>query len=97
MGKIREIIGVPNFDDSKVSVAERTDLYGNKVKRLILEGTAIVCDEPGSQRSFISSCNHCKEVEKLNRTKIRLGRLAAELNHPRVDIEGTRKTIPSSR
>ena len=47
MGKIREIIGVPNFDDSKVSVAERTDLYGNEVKRLVLEGTASVCDEPG--------------------------------------------------
>lgn len=94
MGKVREIIGVPNFDDSKVSVAERTDVFGNKVKRLILEGTAIVCDEPGiNGRSYPRSII-AREVEKLNRTKIRLGRLAAELNHPRVDIEGNPKDYP---
>ena len=94
MGKMREIIGVPNFNDSRVSVAERTDLYGNKVKRLILEGTAIVCDEPGINGRSYPREIIAREVEKLNRTKIRLGRLAAELNHPRVDIEGNPKDYP---
>lgn len=94
MSKMSQIIGHASFDDSKVYAEDRVDLLGNKVKRLIIEGTAIVCDEPGiNGRSYPLEIIR-REVDKLNRTKVCKGRLAAELNHPRLDDEANPKDYP---
>ena len=89
-----ELIGIPNFSDSKVYVGERKDIFGNTVKRLILEGSAIVCDEPGINGRSYPIEIISREVAKLNRTKVSKGRLAGELNHPRIDSEANPKDYP---
>lgn len=94
MANMSQIIGAPNFNDSKVYTEERVDLDGNKVKRLIIEGTAIVCDEPGINGRSYPLRIISREVDKLIKTKVSKGRLAAELNHPRLDEDANPKDYP---
>jgi hypothetical protein len=67
------------------------NLSGQKVKKLKIQGTAIVCDVAGiNGRSYPKNILE-PEVNRLVRKFIKKGRAAAELNHPRLDKEGEGK------
>jgi len=67
------------------------NLEGKKVKRLKLQGTAIVCDVPGiNGRSYPKSILG-PEVNRFVEKMMKRGRAAAELNHPRLDEKGEGK------
>lgn len=90
----QQLVSIPSTADSRVYMDDRLDIAGNKVKRLIIEGTAIVCDEPGINGRAYPREIIAREVDKLNKTKVSKGRLAAELNHPRLDAEANPKDYP---
>jgi hypothetical protein len=76
---------------TSVMYEDAIDLAGKKVKRLKVEGIAIVCDIPGiNGRSY--PLNILKaEVARFNEKFVKTGRAAAELNHPRLTPEGEGK------
>lgn len=90
----KKVYGDSMMEGAVVSEVERTDLGGNKVKRLIIEGTAIVCETAGINGRKYPRRIIAREVERLNRTMVSKGRLAAALNHPRLDEEGMSKDFP---
>ena len=75
-------------------MAERVGLDGKMVKRLIIEGTAIVCGTVGINGREYPREIIAREVDRLNRDFVAYGRLAAELNHPRLDDEGRPRDYP---
>lgn len=84
----------PGSADSKVRIEERVGLDGKPVRRLIIEGYALVCDVAGINGREYPSDIISREVERLNREAVPFGRLAAELNHPRLDPEGNSRDYP---
>lgn len=88
MGAITNNMGIfetPVFESSTSHIGERIGLDGKPVKRLILDGIAIVCGVVGINGREYPYEIIAREVERLNRDFIAYGRLAAELNHPRLD------------
>lgn len=90
----KSLIGSPIFEGSNAYEEERTGLDGKPVKRLIIEGTAIVCDIAGINGREYPTSIMSREVDRLNREFVPYGRLAAELNHPRLDPEGNSRDYP---
>ncbi len=93
--KMTPIIKPTNFVeaiDRPVTVQEmsRIGLDGKPKKRIILRGVCLVCDAVGINGRKYPRPIMMREVEYLRRAKIPFGRLAAELNHPRLD----QKNIP---
>ena len=84
----------PGSTDSKVRIEERVGLDGKPVRRLIIEGYALVCDIAGINGREYPSDIISREIERLNREAVPFGRLAAELNHPRLDPEGNSRDYP---
>ena len=84
----------PMFEASNVRMEDRMGLDGKPVKRLIIEGYALVCDIAGINGREYPSSIISREVERLNREAVPFGRLAAELNHPRLDEEGNSRDYP---
>jgi len=86
-----DMISSPCFDDTKVLLEEGIDITGAKKKFLKIFGTAIVCDVPGiNGRAYPKKILEA-EVARLNKDMIPYGRLAAELNHPRLTPDGDGK------
>lgn len=86
-----EMVSSPCFEGAKVLVEEGIDITGEKKKFLKIFGTAIVCDVPGiNGRAYPKSILQA-EVNRLNKDMIPYGRLAAELNHPRLTPDGDGK------
>jgi hypothetical protein len=76
---------------TSVMYEDAFDLTGKKVKRLKVEGTAIVADIPGiNGRSYPLRILQ-EEVNRFNEKFVSVGRAAAELNHPRLTKEGEGK------
>lgn len=73
--------------DRPVTVQEmaRVGLDGKPNKRIVLDGVGLVCDTVGINGRLYPKSIIQREVDYLNRTKVPFGRLAAELNHPRLD------------
>jgi hypothetical protein len=67
------------------------NLAGEKVKRLKIEGTAIVTDIPGINGRSYPKKILGPEVARFVKKYMAKGRAAAELNHPRLDEEGNGK------
>jgi hypothetical protein len=67
------------------------DISGKKVKRLKVEGIAIVCDVPGINGRSYPLDILAPEVDRFNEKFVKTGRAAAELNHPRLNGEGEGK------
>lgn len=88
------IFETPVFEGSSSYMAERVGLDGKMVKRLIIEGTAIVCGTVGINGREYPREIIAREVDRLNRDFVAYGRLAAELNHPRLDDEGRPRDYP---
>lgn len=88
------IFETPVFEGSSSYMAERVGLDGKMVKRLIIEGTAIVCGTVGINGREYPRAIIEREVDRLNRDFVAYGRLAAELNHPRLDEEGRPRDYP---
>ncbi len=88
------IFETPVFEGSSSYMAERVGLDGKMVKRLIIEGTAIVCGTVGINGREYPRAIIEREVDRLNRDFVAYGRLAAELNHPRLDDEGRPRDYP---
>lgn len=84
----------PGSAQSSVRIEERVGLDGKPVKRLIIEGYAIVCDISGINGREYPRSIIAREVDRLNREAVPFGRLAAELNHPRLDPEGNSRDYP---
>ena len=85
---------LPGSTGSNVRIEERVGLDGKPVKRLIIEGYALVCDVSGINGREYPSDIISREVARLNREAVPYGRLAAELNHPRLDPEGNSRDYP---
>lgn len=97
MGAITNNMGIfetPVFEGSTSHIGERIGLDGKPVKRLIIEGTAIVCGVVGINGRDYPREIIAREVDRLNRDYVAYGRLAAELNHPRLDEEGKSRDYP---
>ena len=84
----------PGMAHSSVRIEERIGLDGKPVKRLIIEGYAIVCDISGINGREYPRAIIAREVDRLNREAVPYGRLAAELNHPRLDPDGNSRDYP---
>lgn len=84
----------PGMAHSSVRIEERLGLDGKPVKRLIIEGYAIVCDISGINGREYPRAIIAREVDRLNREAVPYGRLAAELNHPRLDPDGNSRDYP---
>ena len=84
----------PVYEGSAVREETRLGLDGKPVKRLIIEGYAIVCGVAGINGREYPKPIIEREVNRLNRELVPYGRLAAELNHPRLDEEGNAKDYP---
>lgn len=84
----------PASGESSVRIEERVGLDGKPVRRLIIEGYAIVCDVSGINGREYPRTIIAREVDRLNREAVPYGRLAAELNHPRLDPEGNSRDYP---
>jgi len=83
-----------NIMEASTRVVERTDIFGAKAKRLIIEGVGIQCDVPGiNNRSYPKAIIE-REINRLNKDMVAYGRLAGELNHPRLDAQGDAKDYP---
>ncbi|MCQ2123338.1 MAG: hypothetical protein MJZ25_04055 [Fibrobacter sp.] len=95
MAKVqRQICGDAIMEGSNAREEERVGLDGRKTRRLIIEGVAIECDIPGiNGRSYPKRIIE-REVKRLVAEAVPYGRLAAELNHPRLDDEGSAKDYP---
>lgn len=74
----------------QIQETERLGLDGRPHRRLIIEGKCLVCDTLGINGRKYPKPIMAREVERLRRTKLPAGRLAAELNHPRLN----QKNIP---
>ena len=85
---------LPGSNGSSVKIEERVGLDGKPVKRLIIEGYALVCDVSGINGREYPSEIIAREVARLNREAVPYGRLAAELNHPRLDQDGNSRDYP---
>jgi len=86
-----DMISSPCFEDARVILEDGVDITGKKTKFLKIFGTAIVCDIPGiNGRSYPKRILEA-EVARLNKDMIPYGRLAAELNHPRLTADGEGK------
>lgn len=80
--------------EASTKVVERTDIFGDRKKRLIIEGVGIQCNVPGiNNRSYPKAIIE-REMNRLNRDMVAYGRLAGELNHPRLDSQGEAKDYP---
>jgi hypothetical protein len=91
MGILTNDMGIfetPVFEGSTSHIAQRIGLDGKPVQRLIIEGTAIVCGVVGINGRDYPLPIISREVDRLNRDYVAFGRLAAELNHPRLDEKG---------
>lgn len=66
----------------------------NKPKRLKLEGTAIVCDEPGINGRTYTTRLMSREANKYTNNYIKYANSLGELNHPPVDEEGNARLLP---
>lgn len=84
----------PGVAQSKIRYEDRIGLDGKPVKRLIIEGYALVCDIAGINGREYPRDIIAREIERLNRESVPYGRLAAELNHPRLDPEGNSRDYP---
>jgi len=84
----------PMLEASSVRMEDRMGLDGKPVKRLIIEGYALVCDIAGINGREYPSSIISREIDRLNREAVPFGRLAAELNHPRLDEEGNSRDYP---
>lgn len=84
----------PGLANTSVRLEKRRGLDGNPVERLIIEGYALVCDIPGINGREYPLDIITREVERLQREAVPFGRLAAELNHPRLDPEGNCRDYP---
>jgi len=84
----------PGVAQSKIRYEDRIGLDGKPVKRLIIEGYALVCDISGINGREYPRDIIAREVERLNREAVPYGRLAAELNHPRLDPDGNSRDYP---
>lgn len=89
-----QIYGDAIFEGSSAAMVDRKDVFGNSVKRLIIEGTAIQCDIPGINNRAYPKRIIEREMNRLNRDMVRMGRLAASMNHPRLDATGNAKDYP---
>jgi len=89
-----ELYGDAIFEGSKANVIDRKDIFGAPVKRLIIEGIAIQCDIPGINNRAYPKRIIEREATRLKNDFIRYGRLAASMNHPRLDSEGGAKDYP---
>ena len=89
-----QIYGDAIFEGSTVSLVDRKDMFGNNVKRLIIEGTAIKCDVPGINNRAYPQRIIEREANRLVKDFVVKGRLAASLNHPRLGPDGTAKDYP---
>lgn len=79
-----------NFIVKPLYESER-NLAGKKVKKLKLEGTAIICDVVGiNGRSYPKTILE-PEVNRFVEKFLRMGRAAGELNHPRLTADGEGK------
>lgn len=79
------------FTETKIMYEDVVDYTGKKVKRLKVEGIAIVCDVPGiNGRSYPLHILKA-EVDRFNEKFVKTGRAAAELNHPRLTSDGEGK------
>lgn len=84
----------PGAGQASVRLEDRVGLDGKPVKRLIIEGYAIVCDVSGINGREYPREIIAREVDRLNRESVPYGRLAAELNHPRLDENGNSRDYP---
>jgi hypothetical protein len=89
-----QLYGDAIFEGSTVSLVERKDMFGNNVKRLIIEGTAIKCNVPGINNRAYPKPIIEREANRLVKDFVMKGRLAASLNHPRLGPDGTAKDYP---
>lgn len=89
-----QLYGDAIFEGSTVSLVDRKDMFGNKVKRLIIEGTAIKCNVPGINNRAYPRAIIEREANRLVKDFVVKGRLAASLNHPRLGPDGTAKDYP---
>lgn len=89
----KQICSEPLTEGANVYMADRTGLDGTTVKRLIIEGCAIVCDMPGINGRSYPTDIISRECRRLTE-KVRSGRLAAELNHPRLNSKGESMDFP---
>ena len=92
--KLVQILGDIHSKDNKVYSADRLGLDGILHKRLIIEGTAILTDIPGINGRSYPKWIIEREVNRLNKEWVPFGRLAGELNHPRLDDENNPKDYP---
>lgn len=76
---------------TSVMYEDVVDLTGKKVKRLKVEGIAIVCDVPGINGRSYPLEILSPEVDRFNEKFVKTGRAAAELNHPRLTSDGEGK------
>ena len=88
------IYGDAIFEGSSAALVDRKDIFGNPVKRLIIEGTAIRCDVPGINNRAYPKRIIEREMNRLIKDFVARGRLAASLNHPRLGADGTAKDYP---
>lgn len=89
-----ELYGDVIFEGTSSSLVERKDIFGKPVQRLIIEGTAIVCDVPGiNNRSYPKRIIE-REMNRLVKDYVVKGRLAASMNHPRLYSDGSAKDWP---
>ena len=89
-----QLYGDAIFEGSHSEFVDRKDVFGNPVKRLIIEGTAIQCDIPGINNRAYPRRIIEREMNRLNKEMVRMGRLAASMNHPRLDSTGSAKDYP---
>lgn len=87
-----ELLREIEFNNTSVLYEDAVNkLTGEKVKRLKVEGTAIVCDIAGiNGRSYPKHILEA-EVKRFNEKFVKTGRAAAELNHPRLSSDGEGK------
>ena len=94
MANKKELIGDPMYADNKAYGTDRIGMDGKPVKRLIIEGTAIVTDIPGINGRAYPREIIAREVDRLNKEWVPFGRLGAELNHPRLDAKSEPRDFP---
>jgi len=81
-----------NLDfDVKPLYESEINLAGNKVKKLKLIGTAIVCDVEGINGRSYPKKILGPETDRFIKKFVKKGRAAAQLNHPRLSKEGEGK------
>ncbi len=91
---MQHLVGDIFLEGVKAQLLDRTDEFGVGVKRLVIEGIGIVCDIPGiNNRSYPRRIIE-REMKRLMAEMVSRGRLAAELNHPRLDVNGDAKDYP---